>query len=138
MTVISFTIDAVPVPKGRPRMNRLSGQVYTPLKTRAYENAVALKAKLAMQGKQPFHGAVKVSISFYLPIPKSWTKKRRQEAIEGRHAECIVSDLDNYVKACADGMNGIVYHDDRQIVSLHARKRYSSAPETTVLVEGLS
>jgi Holliday junction resolvase RusA-like endonuclease len=35
-------------------------------------------------------------------------------------------DLDNYVKLVLDALNRILYHDDKQIVSLHASKQYSN------------
>ena len=45
-------------------------------------------------------------------------------------------DLDNYVKAVSDGMNGIAYQDDRQVVELKAklvvRKGISKRAEVTI------
>jgi len=42
-------------------------------------------------------------------------------------------DLDNIVKLYMDAMNGLVFEDDSQIVSLYADKRYST--EEGVIVE---
>jgi Holliday junction resolvase RusA-like endonuclease len=32
-------------------------------------------------------------------------------------------DLDNYVKSLLDGLNGVAYEDDKQVVNLKAFKR---------------
>jgi Holliday junction resolvase RusA-like endonuclease len=32
-------------------------------------------------------------------------------------------DVDNYVKSLLDGLNGVAYDDDKQVVNLHAYKR---------------
>ena len=37
-------------------------------------------------------------------------------------------DLDNIVKSVQDGLNGIAWKDDRQVVEIHA-KRHKGAPE---------
>ena len=42
------------------------------------------------------------------------------------------SDLDNIVKAVADALNEIAYHDDSSICELHAAKYYSDQPRVEV------
>tara|TARA_R100000664_G_C2720751_1_gene114327 strand:- start:138 stop:374 length:237 start_codon:yes stop_codon:yes gene_type:complete len=34
-------------------------------------------------------------------------------------------DLDNVIKAVNDALNGVLYQDDRQIVSIRARQQYA-------------
>ena len=41
-------------------------------------------------------------------------------------------DLDNVVKLILDAINGIVFADDKQVVSISASKAYSDTPRTTV------
>ena len=43
-------------------------------------------------------------------------------------------DLDNYIKVL-DGLNGIVWRDDSQIVRLNSVKAYSERPRLVVSVE---
>ena len=45
------------------------------------------------------------------------------------------SDLDNVVKAVQDALNGVIYKDDAQIVSLHATKKYDMSPGIEILVK---
>jgi len=44
------------------------------------------------------------------------------------------SDLDNQVKAILDAMNGLVYHDDRQVDEIIASRRIDAAELTRVKV----
>ena len=111
--MISFTIEGVPVPKGRPRFTR-SGHTYTPDTTRKYEALVTARAKEAMIGKRKIEkpNAVRVDILAIFPVPSSWSKKRRTAALQGVEHHVSKPDLDNVQKAILDGMNGIVF--DRQ------------------------
>jgi Holliday junction resolvase RusA-like endonuclease len=39
------------------------------------------------------------------------------------------------VKAVQDALNGVIYKDDVQIVSLHATKKYDMVPGVEILVK---
>lgn len=125
---LSFEITGMPIGKARPRVTRHG--TYTPKVTRLYEQHVRLSGGSAMARAKlrPFTGPVGAHFKFVFTVPKSWPKWRREAArwAVGR------TDLDNYVKAVADALNGICYADDRQIVSLIASKRYGSCPHTLV------
>ena len=134
--IVTFTIDGPAVAKGRPRFSS-KGFAYTPARTRAFEAHGRLAAQLAMDGRPPITGPVAVVMSVELPIPASWSGKRRAAAITGDIRPTSRPDVDNYVKAAADAINGIVIHDDSQIVELDARKVYSVAPKLIVTVSTL-
>ena len=119
--VIPFHVPGVPVGKGRPRFTR-TGRTYTPAKTREWERQVAKVADEAMHGIDMLKGPLKATLVFYLPIPKSWSKRRRQEA-DGAPAITRV-DADNLAKAVLDACNGIVYEDDKQVTELDVVKQY--------------
>ena len=135
MKTISFTIDAVPVPKGRPRFSR-SGHAYTPEKTRAYERLIGLTAKMAIIGETgiDLNAPVSVDMVFYMPIPKSWSKKKIADAIAGRIKHTKRPDCDNLFKILCDGCNGILWKDDAQIFSGKSEKLYSDHPRTEATV----
>ena len=121
----TFEIPGVPVAKGRPRMTR-SGHAYTPQKTRDYEAWVRL---CWLQTGQPMSlQPLQVKLGFYLPIPKSFRKKQRELALDGILLPAKKPDIDNLVKAILDGLNGLAYQDDKQIVALEAAKGYGAAP----------
>lgn len=43
-------------------------------------------------------------------------------------------DADNVLKAVCDGMNGVVFKDDSQAVSVVLAKRYGETPRLRVMV----
>nr|WP_320443163.1 RusA family crossover junction endodeoxyribonuclease [Limosilactobacillus oris] len=44
-------------------------------------------------------------------------------------------DTDNYIKSTLDGLNGLLWDDDNQIVDLVASKFYSDNPRVEIEVE---
>ena len=132
----SFDIDIPPVAKGRPRFSNAGSYVktYTPQKTKDHEELVGILTKQSWR-KDPIKGPVALTLTFYRPIPKSWSKRRKLAAENGEERPVTKPDLDNYIKSCIDGMNGILFKDDSQIVCIHAHKRYSFEPRISVTIE---
>lgn len=139
MNSINFFVPGDPVPKGRGRATIVAGaaRVFTPTKTRDYENFVKQLAALAMCRADPWDCACAVEVLVMLPIPASMSKKDQARALLKSLLPAKRPDLDNCVKACLDGMNGIVYADDRLICELTARKIYSVKPGVYVEVKRL-
>lgn len=108
-----------PVPASRPRVSRWS--TYYPKKyTKFKKDMEALTSELETT---PSEKLVSVELKFGIMIPKSWSKKKREEL---NNTYCSNnSDIDNYIKAILDSLNGIVYIDDKQVVELFAKKIYS-------------
>jgi Holliday junction resolvase RusA-like endonuclease len=129
---IAFTIPGNPVPKGRPRFTR-QGRTYTPAKTKTYEEQVAVLAKAACP--EPFKTPVAVLVTAVFPVPLTYPKKRREACLNGLERHTKRPDLDNIVKAVTDGMNGVVYGDDSQIVRLVANKVYGTDAMVEVTVQ---
>ena len=102
MTVYSITIPGRPVPKGRPRLGVRGRKafIYTPPATREYEKLVGGVARCA--GCKPLNGPLAVKLHLF---------------IRGRSG-----DVDNYCKSILDGLNGVAYEDDDQVIELLVRK----------------
>lgn len=100
---VTFTVPGRPVPKQRPRVGK-NGNIYTPGRCRCYERQVGIYAKQAF--RQPFTGPVELEVTCYFTSRPG--------------------DLDNYVKAISDGLNGVAWLDDRQVVSLRASIRVAA------------
>ncbi len=77
-----------------------------------------------MKGRAPLDGPVHLTYAAILPIPTSWSKKKRELAAAGGVLPTGRPDTENLVKTAMDAMNGVVYLDDSQVVSLVAQKRY--------------
>jgi Holliday junction resolvase RusA-like endonuclease len=134
---IRIIVDGLAVAKGRARATR-KGFVYTPAATRKYEAYARLAASEAMNGRPPLHGPVRLDLLVELPIPASWSQKKRLTAIAGLIKPTTRPDLDNYVKSALDAINTIVIADDSQIIELRASKRFSEQPKLIATVFSIS
>jgi Holliday junction resolvase RusA-like endonuclease len=134
--IAQFSIPGAPVAKGRPRMSTRGGfaRAYTPAKTVNFEGRVGFAGSEHMDGRDPVEGPVVLTIEVRLPIPPSWSRKKQEEAASGNLRPCARPDVDNFAKAVLDGLNGIVWRDDAQVVELRASKHYSISPRVDVLV----
>lgn len=128
---VIYSVEGDPVGKQRPKFAR--GRTYTPKKTVYYEKQIADKARSAMGSSEPLETPVSVFIYINHAVPASYSKKRR-EACLNRLERPKKPDLDNCAKAYLDAMNGIVYKDDVQVVSLHVTKRYETIASVHVCV----
>lgn len=109
-----ISIEGIARAKGRPRFSH--GHAYTPESTRTWEEFVAWTFQ-AKHGSPRLTGPVKVTAYFHQRV----------------------ADLDNLCKAILDGLEGVAYEDDRQVVELQARKEWTERNEhwTDVTVEAL-
>ena len=132
---VTLHLDINPVPKGRPRFSKIGGfmRSYTPKKTSDYEAQVKAIAKSAMT-REPLDTPLAAFLYFRLPIPKSYPKKRIAACLAGSERPIKKPDLDNLAKSVLDGLNGVVYKDDSQLVSLHITKVYDRNPGVDVMV----
>lgn len=117
-----FTIPGNPVGKGRPRATTINGmaRMYTPKKTASYETLVVMAYTQA--GGEKLEGPIRMVILATFEMPLSWSMKKRK-ATDGAFCEKKV-DADNIAKIVCDALNGVAYHDDRQVVELAVAKRW--------------
>jgi Holliday junction resolvase RusA-like endonuclease len=117
---------------------RRTGIAFTPAHVRKYEDAARFAAHVAMNGREPIAGAVRLEMVVELAIPPSWSKKKHAAALLGELRPTSRPDIDNYLKSICDALNTIVVVDDSQIVELVARKRFSERPKLVATVFPLS
>lgn len=134
---IEFTVPGDPKGKGRPRFSRVGKftKTYTDAKTRLYELKIANEAKLAMFPHEPLETPIAVYMEINVPIPSSYSKKRKEACLLGVEMPCKKPDADNILKGVLDAMNGIVYKDDVQVIKISVIKKYSSEPCVYVVVK---
>lgn len=132
--MILFTIPGEPVGKARARITIAGGRAhaYTPAKTAAYEQLVAVYAAAAMKNAPLLEHPVRLHLGIYCKVPGSWSKKRKADALAGIERPGKKPDLSNILKSVEDAMNGIVYADDAQIVDLVVSKHYALEPYVSV------
>ena len=76
-----------------------------------------------MVEKPPERLGIALYVIFYMPMPKSWSKKRKIELDMKPHL--FKRDLDNLLKMILDRAEGILFDNDKRIYSIHAEKVYS-------------
>lgn len=135
MFSLTFHVDINPVPKGRPRFSKVGGfmRSYTPKKTSDYETEVRTQAQAVMT-REPLETPLAVYLYFRLPIPRSHSKKRQEACLTGSERPIKKPDIDNLAKSVLDGLNGVIWRDDSQIVSLHLTKVYARNPGIDLLI----
>ncbi len=129
---ILFNIPGVPVAKARPRVTK-SGRAYTPQKTRSYEDLVKW-SYIQNYGTVTLERPLAVEIVFYMPMPKSATNPQKSKMLRGEIKPVKRPDIDNLAKTVLDGLNGVAYKDDNQIIELKLQKRYGENPRTQVFI----
>lgn len=120
------------VAKQRPRLGK-NGCVYTPQKTKAFEQ----KCKLSYKDYYFDKEYIAVKISFMFEVPKSYSKKNREEALKG-NIRPTKADIDNYIKSVLDGLNGVAWSDDRYIAAVMAEKLFAEKSEIIVEIENIA
>lgn len=133
---IAFTLPGPPLPKLRARVTK--NGTYTPRKTRRFEASVRAAGQVAMGTLRPCRDAVQMTLVAFVPIPKSWSKRKHAQALAGLLYPLTRPDLDNYEKSVTDALNGVVYVDDAQICDVVKSKRYSDEPRVTVTFNSIN
>ena len=126
-----LTVIGEPVSKGRLRFGR--GKTYTPAKTIAAETFIQLCATQKGVPKM-MNGPLRLTVTFSMGIPKSWSAKKKAEAELGNIRPTSKPDIDNLIKLVGDALNGIAYKDDSQIVEIQAVKKYGK-PQTIIHIK---
>lgn len=112
-------------------MSTINGhaRAFTPAKTRRYEDLIRLEAGRVMEERDQLQGALTVKIRAFMPMPQALAKHKAKGPLAeaGEIRPITRPDCDNMAK-CVDALNGIVWHDDAQVVSLTIDKFYSSRP----------
>ena len=132
-----FEVKGSPQGKARARTFYYSRigkmQSITPESTKSYEDL--LRWSYVSAGGKYLGSTVylKVEISARYEIPKTWSKKKREQALNGYIKPKVKPDCDNVIKVILDALNTIAYYDDTQVISVTCRKKY--AEEGTVFVK---
>lgn len=111
-------------------------------KLKPWEAKVGNAALAAMSAQpEPFKGACRVYICFYLKRPHShYGKQDKKPYIKEmfRRMHCTKApDIDKLTRAIFDPMNKVVFEDDSQVIEVCARKLWGKHAGTWVKVEEL-
>lgn len=120
--VVAFFAPGVPQPQGSHRAFVVKGRAIITdanAKGRPWRDTVALAAREARGGQEPFTDAVRVEATFRMPRPKSVK----------RYWPTVRPDLDKLTRLLLDALTiaGVV-GDDAQVTTLSVGKRYADEP----------
>lgn len=121
--LVAFFVKGRPVPQGSLKF--INGR---PIHSRAMDLAlwradIARNAEL--KGYKPVDGGVKVIIDFVFHKPKS----------TNRAFPWVKPDIDKLSRAVLDGLTGVAYQDDCQVILLQASKSYGSVEGAWITIE---
>ncbi|MCO4357955.1 RusA family crossover junction endodeoxyribonuclease [Staphylococcus agnetis] len=121
-----------PMGSPRPRFRRAGGfvQTYMPTTYSHHKNFIAEQMPNLQSENQ-----LKLTIEFYFPPLKSWSKKLLSTMI-GSYKR-TKPDLDNLLKTVLDAGNEKLWKDDNQIVEIRTFKKYSDTARTVLVINEL-
>jgi len=108
-----FFVQGLPITQGSMKHVGRGRMIHVKQKElMAWRAKIGIEARKA--GVQKVQGAVSVTLSFTLPRAKSVK----------RELPHVKPDLDKLVRACLDGLTGVAYYDDGQVVKIISIKSY--------------
>jgi Holliday junction resolvase RusA-like endonuclease len=135
---IAFTVYGKSEPQGSSKAFIVGGKARITSansKLKPFRSEVTRVAIEAVKGKAPscvgplfvHHEAVKASLIFYFRRPSSIPKRRDHYVVK--------PDIDKLCRAICDGLTGVVWHDDAQVVSMFAVKKYGDVERVEIFVD---
>ena len=134
---VSLTVYGTPVPKGSARAFAIPGKggarpravvvsdnkkSLTHWQTQvANEARLAIKTLMAGESVPEYHGAMQVTVEFAFNRPRSVKPAERP-------FPSVKPDIDKLARAVLDGLTGVLWNDDAQVVGLQLVKRYLPEP----------
>lgn len=135
--MVTFRVDGKPAPQGSLTSFRhaTTGKVVTPQKTDVleYRERVAWQARAA--GVPLLEGPVTVRATFCFARPRSHYNRgftALKPGVPAAHTR--TPDVDKLCRALFDGLTGVAFVNDSQVVAVHARKVWGSEHWTRVNV----
>ena len=129
---MKFVVEGKFVGKQRPRIGRY-GNVYTPQKTKDYEELVR-QEYIRNFGERRAKEPISIEIAAYFEVPKSWSKKKKEQAYLGFIKPTIKPDIDNITKTILDALNGVAYEDDKQVIQCAVIKWYGKKSQVVISI----
>ena len=117
---VEFKVMGEPIPQGS--MRAFISKSGRPIITNSNRNLKEWRQRIATeaQARRPPHwdmdNAMLINVDFFMPRPKSLSKKVTEDVKR--------PDIDKLIRAVLDALTGIFYSDDSQVVHLFASKKY--------------
>lgn len=138
--MIKFTYYGEIRGKGRPRFRNAGKfiQTYTDNETKNYESSI--KEAYLNSGCESYMNPdtpLRLDMFVYHQIPKSVSKKKKQEMLDSIVRPTKKPDIDNILKSVCDSLNKVAFYDDTQIVDIYVKKYYDETPRLEILIRSI-
>ena len=115
--MIKFSVEGTPIQQGSMRHIGHGRMIHNKaVELAAWRADIASAAKLA--GCKPILDPIAITMRFRVKLPKSVK----------RDYPTVAPDLDKYIRGVNDGLTGVAFADDSQVVQIIASKEYSDTP----------
>jgi Holliday junction resolvase RusA-like endonuclease len=139
MNQIDLLFNISPVPASRPRVTRWG--TYYGKKYKQFKLEMGL---LVLESDKPdsvnpiiwLDGLISADMTFFVPMARSWSNKKKSSK-NGQFCDNN-SDLDNYEKAILDSLNGVYFHDDKQIVQQSSQKIWAEQGSIKIILKEIT
>ncbi len=137
LPIVRLTVEGTPVAQKRHRHTSVGKFVrtYDPSSKDKSDflalcfNQIPKKLGLMIEN---WEGSLRLDLKFIMPIPKSYSKKKKLSLLNADHLK--KPDIDNMIKFVMDALNKIFWKDDSQVSCLYATKIYGSKPRTEITI----
>ena len=136
---MKLVINEPPIPQSRPRFDSRNKRAYEKSNIKSYKQRIGYIARKEFKKPIERDTPLEINMKFYMPIPKYLSKVKKNRLTLEKEVKHVTKkpDLDNLLKAVLDGLNGIAYFDDGQVVKLSVEKVYSFNPRMEIEILAL-
>ena len=139
MNQIDLLFNINPVPASRPRVTRWGtyyGKKYKQFKLEMGLLVLESDKTNSVNPITRLDGLISADMTFFVPMAKSWSNKKKSSK-NGQFCDNN-SDLDNYEKAILDSLNGVYFHDDKQIVQQSSQKIWAEQGSIKIILKEIT
>lgn len=130
-----FEVPGDIVGKQRPRVNMYTGNVYTPNRTKDYEEWIKQNFFIKYPNYKMLENRVSIEIIAYLKIPKNTSKDNKEKMLQNNISPQKKPDIDNIAKIVLDALNDYVIKDDIQVSKIVIEKKFSEEEKMYIKIE---
>jgi len=122
---ISFSVHGLPAPQGSKRHIGKGVMIESSAKVRPWRQDVKFAALENKTADWDTSQQMSLSVVFMFQRPQShYLKSGLRSTAPYYCTSALTGDLDKLLRSTNDAMTGVLFNDDRQVVSINAIKRY--------------
>lgn len=135
---ININFEVVGKIRGKQRPRFYHNSVYTPAETVAYEKSIRVALHEQVPEIKELDTELNTDKKYFVnivarfKIPQRKSKAEKEKLLHDRY--CTKKpDLDNITKIVLDALNGVVWKDDKNVVTVHAVKLWDANDERLIV-----